>query len=181
MIWPRPHTRSAAEPEACRYLALQSQVGLAFDSEALTVVCEQSSYTHLALRGPLPSFGSVVRSLDDWPFGIMDLASCAHRSPAGPWCVCHGAQERGGEGRAVCQDRRPMVDGQAAEGETPPQPPGKSFRSPAQSLSRFPLPLKTIWRIITFIMSFIMGDSSSCLKINAGLRNYIWYMEAVCM
>lgn len=126
MIWPRPHTRSAAEPEACRYLALQSQVGLAFDSEALTVVCEQSSYIHLALRGPLPSFGSVVRSLDDWPFGIMDLASCAHRSPAGPWCVCHGAQERGGEGRAVCQDRRPMVDGQAAEGETPPSPPGRA-------------------------------------------------------
>lgn len=51
----------------------------------------------------------------------------------------------------------------------------------------FPLPLvalpfhlKTILRIITFIMSFIM-ETSSCLKINAGLQNYIWYMEVVCM
>lgn len=44
-----------------------------------------------------------------------------------------------------------------------------------------PLPLKTILRIITFIMSFIMGDFSSGLKINAGLENYIWYMEVVYM
>lgn len=43
------------------------------------------------------------------------------------------------------------------------------------------LPLKTILRITTFIMSFIMGDSSSCLKINAGIQNYIWYMEVFCI
>ena len=65
VIWPRPHRRSAASRKLVVNLALQSQVGLAFDSEALIVVCEQSSCRHLALRGPLPSSGSVVRSLDD--------------------------------------------------------------------------------------------------------------------
>lgn len=48
-------------------------------------------------------------------------------------------------------------------------------------LVALPLPLKTILRIITFIMSFIMGYFSSCLKINAGLENYIWCMEVVYM
>ena len=48
-------------------------------------------------------------------------------------------------------------------------------------LVALPLPLKTILRITTFIMSFIMGDSSSCLKINAGIQNYIWYMEVFCI
>lgn len=61
VTWPRPHARSSVKPEACSYLALQSLVGLAFDSEALTVACLQSSGTHLASHRASALF---------WPSGL---------------------------------------------------------------------------------------------------------------
>lgn len=130
-------------------------------------------------QGLCPLLAQRVRSPDDCPFGIgmEDLAS-AHHSPAGPWCVPHRAQ--GEEGRAGLSVWRDHPDGCAVGEGDPPPPRRASVLLPSPPVT-LPLPLKTIWRIITFIMSFIMGDSSSCLKINAGLRNYIWYMEAVCM
>lgn len=116
MTWPGPYRRSAAEPEAFSHLALWSQVGLACDSAVLVVACEQSSGRHLALGGPLPSSVSVGYIPEDCPFGIVDLA-CADHPLAGPQCVAHRAQERGGEGRADRLDRSP--DDRTAEGEAP--------------------------------------------------------------
>lgn len=133
-------------------------------------------------QGCLPCSGSVGSISGDRPCGIEDLA-CAHCSPAGsPVCCCQGAgREDGRVGgiflRAICLDMRSrwLWDRRG-------RPWGKSPRPPSLvPLVALPLPLKTILRSITFIMSFIMGDSSSCLKINAGIQNYIWYMEVFCI
>lgn len=109
----------------------------------------------------------------DHPFSMVVLA-CAPFPLLGVWLtVC---REVMGGWRHLPAGDLPAVrsGGLWAEG-------GKALLLPPSPLVVLSLPLKIILRIITFIMSFIMGDSSSCLKINAGLVDYIWYLEVVYM